>query len=56
MPGRPAYGPLARVTCLGVKFLEYSLAGMVCGFVGQGIANGMMQIKCAPLTESGFRA
>ena len=45
--GRPRYGPLARVSCLGVKFLEYSLAGIVCGFIGQGIANGMMQIKCA---------
>lgn len=47
MAGRPRYGPLARVSCLAVKFLEYSLAGIVCGFIGQGIANGMMQIKYA---------
>lgn len=34
-----------RMACLGVKFLEYSLAGIVCGFIGQGIANSIMLIK-----------
>jgi Protein RETICULATA-related len=49
-PNKPGlrYGVGARVGCLGVKFLEYSLAGMVCGFIGQGIANQMMHLKCAP--------
>ena len=43
--GAPRYTVLDRSACLGVKFLEYSLAGLVCGFVGQGIANGLMQVK-----------
>ncbi len=46
-PGAPRYRPLDRAACVGVKFLEYSLAGMVCGFVGQGFANGLMTLKCA---------
>ena len=45
--GAPRYTVADRAACLGVKFLEYSLAGMACGFVGQGVANGLMQIKCA---------
>ena len=51
LAGRPRYSPAARVSCLGVKFLEYSLAGIVCGFIGQGIANGMMKIKCAAVAH-----
>jgi hypothetical protein len=47
LPGALPYSPLERVACLGVKFLEYSLAGMVCGFVGQGVANSLMRVKCA---------
>ncbi len=47
--GKPKYSLPARASCLGVKFLEYSLAGMVCGFIGQGMANGMMRIKYASL-------
>ncbi|CAL8467544.1 g7082 [Coccomyxa elongata] len=43
--GAPRYTVLDRSACLGVKFLEYSLAGLVCGFVGQGIANGLMRVK-----------
>lgn len=43
--GAPRYTVLDRSACLGVKFLEYSLAGLVCGFVGQGIANGLMHVK-----------
>ncbi|KAK9819258.1 hypothetical protein WJX81_005466 [Elliptochloris bilobata] len=44
-PGAPRYRPADRLACMGVKFLEYSLAGMVCGFVGQGFANGLMNLK-----------
>jgi hypothetical protein len=36
---------LNRASCLVVKFLEYSLAGIVCGFLGQGIANWGMTLK-----------
>lgn len=35
----------SRFACLGVKFLEYSLAGITCGFIGQGIANSLMMLK-----------
>ena len=45
LPGVREYGLGSRVACLGVKFLEYSLAGMFCGFLGQGVANGMMLAK-----------
>ncbi len=47
VPGAPRYRAADRAACVGVKFLEYSLAGMVCGLVGQGIANGLMNLKCA---------
>lgn len=50
--GAAPYTVADRAMCLGVKFLEYSLAGLVCGFVGQGIANGLMQIKYALLPSS----
>lgn len=36
------YSLIDRTACLGVKFLEYSLAGLVAGFVGQGVANSLM--------------
>jgi hypothetical protein len=39
------YTPLSRVACLGVKFLEYSLAGIVCGLIGQAAANGLIVVK-----------
>ncbi|KAL3133140.1 hypothetical protein ABBQ38_007034 [Trebouxia sp. C0009 RCD-2024] len=45
LPGVREYGLGSRVACLGIKFLEYSLAGMFCGFLGQGVANGMMLAK-----------
>jgi hypothetical protein len=45
--GGPRYSPAARAACLGVKFGEYSLAGMACGAVGQAIANGLMAVKRA---------
>lgn len=35
----------ARVACVFVKFLEYSLAGMACGLIGQGVANSLMHTK-----------
>eukprot|EP00890_Picochlorum_soloecismus_P002669 jgi/Picsp_1/3402/NSC_06240-R1_chloroplast lumenal protein len=34
-----------RVGCYIARGLEYSLAGIVCGFVGQGIASGLMTAK-----------
>ena len=43
--GHPNYRAIDRGLCIGVKFLEYSLAGLVCGFAGQGFANAMMTIK-----------
>jgi hypothetical protein len=48
-PALPAqvYSPLQRLACVGIKFLEYSLAGMACGLVGQGIANSLIALKCA---------
>ena len=54
-PGR-RYGPSARAACVGVKFLEYSLAGMACGLVGQAIANGLIRFKCVLSLASGSAA
>ena len=34
-----------RVGCYVARAMEYSLAGMACGIVGQGIASGMMVMK-----------
>ena len=34
-----------RVGCYVARGLEYALAGMACGFVGQGIASGLMTMK-----------
>ena len=48
LPGVREYSLLNRTACLGVKFLEYSLAGMFCGFLGQGVANAMMLAKWVP--------
>lgn len=39
------YRGVDRLACWFVKFFEYSLAGIVCGFIGQGAANGMMALK-----------
>ena len=44
-PGVRTYKTSARVACVFVKFLEYSLAGIACGLVGQGVANGLMLAK-----------
>jgi hypothetical protein len=45
VPGAAPYRLPARAACLGVKFLEYSLAGTVCGVVGQAAANGLVAVK-----------
>jgi hypothetical protein len=45
IPGVRSYGVGSRFACVGVKFLEYSLAGMVCGLIGQGIANTAMMAR-----------
>ncbi len=36
---------LDRLGCYLIRGAEYSLAGIACGFVGQGAASGMMQLK-----------
>jgi hypothetical protein len=45
LQGVKTYSLGSRFACLGVKFLEYSLAGIVCGLVGQGFCNGLMHLK-----------
>ena len=50
-PGR-RYSGSARLACFGVKFAEYSLAGIICGLVGQGIANALIRAKYAPVPET----
>eukprot|EP00887_Chlorella_sp_A99_P005252 scaffold1.g5252.t1 len=52
-PGRK-YTFADRAACYVVKGLEYSLAGIACGFVGQGVANGMMQARAACGRGDGF--
>jgi Protein RETICULATA-related len=47
IPGVIKYKLGSRIACIGVKFLEYSLAGMTCGLIGQGIANGAMMARRA---------
>jgi hypothetical protein len=45
VPGVRKYTLGSRFACVGVKFLEYSLAGIVCGLIGQGFANSLMLAK-----------
>ncbi|GLI61148.1 hypothetical protein VaNZ11_003432 [Volvox africanus] len=45
VPGVKKYSLTQRVACLGVKFLEYSLAGICCGLIGQGLANSLMMLR-----------
>eukprot|EP01023_Acetabularia_acetabulum_P053497 TRINITY_DN5991_c4_g1_i2.p1 TRINITY_DN5991_c4_g1~~TRINITY_DN5991_c4_g1_i2.p1 ORF type:complete len:411 (-),score=61.49 TRINITY_DN5991_c4_g1_i2:2157-3338(-) len=45
VPGGRHFTVGGRLACLVVKGLEYSLAGLFCGFVGQGIANSCMYIR-----------
>lgn len=39
------YSVSDRVGCYVARGLEYSLAGLVCGVIGQGFASGMMGLK-----------
>ena len=48
------YSLIDRTACLGVKFLEYSLAGLVAGFVGQGVANSLMLARYVLLMHDDF--
>lgn len=48
VPGVKTYGLAQRVACIGVKFCEYSLAGITCGLLGQGLANSLMMAKWVP--------
>lgn len=34
-----------RAGCFVARGLEYSLAGIICGVIGQGVASGMMQLR-----------
>lgn len=43
-PGRK-FTPANRAGTFVKLGLEYSLAGIICGFVGQGVANSMMLLK-----------
>jgi len=43
--GEVPYTVGQRLFCLVVKFGEYSLAGIVCGFVGHAMAEGLMSAK-----------
>lgn len=43
--GEPAYTLGQRLFCLGVKFGEYSSAGIACGIIGQAFANVLMKVK-----------
>jgi hypothetical protein len=54
--GGPRYSAGARAACLGVKFLEYSAAGMACGAVGQAVANGLMGVKRSVLASQASAA
>eukprot|EP00197_Chlamydomonas_leiostraca_P015215 CAMPEP_0202886002 /NCGR_PEP_ID=MMETSP1391-20130828/41951_1 /ASSEMBLY_ACC=CAM_ASM_000867 /TAXON_ID=1034604 /ORGANISM="Chlamydomonas leiostraca, Strain SAG 11-49" /LENGTH=362 /DNA_ID=CAMNT_0049569265 /DNA_START=170 /DNA_END=1260 /DNA_ORIENTATION=+ len=45
VPGIKKFSVANRLTCLLVKFCEYSLAGITCGLIGQGIANSLMHLK-----------
>ncbi|GAX83847.1 hypothetical protein CEUSTIGMA_g11271.t1 [Chlamydomonas eustigma] len=43
VPGAAPYTIAQRLSCLLVKFGEYSLAGIACGLVGTAIANAAME-------------
>lgn len=53
VPGVQKYTIANRAACLLVKFGEYSLAGIFCGFVGQGVANSLMILKYESRSFSG---
>ena len=39
------YSVSDRLGCYVARGLEYSLAGMLCGFIGQGVASSLMKIR-----------
>lgn len=43
VPGVRSYSLAQRMACILVKFCEYSLAGITCGLIGQGIASWAME-------------
>ena len=45
LPGALPFTVAQRMSCLLVKFCEYSLAGIACGFVGTAVANAAMEAK-----------
>lgn len=45
LQGMKKFTPANRAACLLVKFCEYSLAGIGCGLIGQGIANSLINLK-----------
>lgn len=46
IPGIKEFSLTSRILCPFVKFLEYSLAGITCGLLGQGVANSLMLLRC----------
>lgn len=47
IPGIKEFSLTSRLLCPFIKFLEYSLAGITCGLLGQGVANSLMLLRCA---------
>jgi hypothetical protein len=45
VPGVRSYSIGSRFGCIGVKFLEYSLGGIIGGLVGQSFANSLMLLR-----------
>ena len=54
IPGVREFGLPARFGCLGVKFFEYGIGGLVCGLVGQSIANAAMLARRAHSPDADF--
>ncbi|CAD7703790.1 unnamed protein product [Ostreobium quekettii] len=45
IPNVRKYTLADRVACFLVKGIEYSIVGLCCGFVGQGVANSLMLLR-----------
>lgn len=52
IPGIKEFSLTSRILCPFVKFLEYSLAGITCGLLGQGVANSLMLLRCVSRSAS----